>query len=77
MHFVFKRCNSRAKNDSFQSLLNYLLDTAPEYIKVVPSHWLEQEAPSPKIQLAISIILLTVCVTGNVSQILVVLAYTR
>lgn len=55
----------------------FLLERYPEYIEVVPKHWLELGQPKPDVQLYISIILLVVCIPGNISQILVFLAYAR
>ena len=60
-----------------QSLRSFLLQTYPEYIEVVPNHWLEQEPPKYDVQLTISIFLLVICVSGNVSQLLVIVAFMR
>ena len=60
------------------SLRSYLIEqNCSEYIVVVPLHWLDQAAPLPGIQLATAILLLVICVLGNVSQILVFAAYYR
>ena len=59
------------------TLRDYLLNSKPDFIQVVPAHWLDQPPPVPDTQLAISIILLFICVPANISQILVVYAYSR
>ena len=55
----------------------FLLDKHPDYIEVVPTHWLEQEAPEPYVQTSASILLLFICVPANISQLLVFYAFHR
>ena len=70
------QCNT-SKLEDYKTLKEFLQNTVPEYIKVVPSHWLEGYPPRPEIQLTISIIFLFICIPGNISQILVFIAYFR
>ena len=60
-----------------KSFRTYLLETVPEYIEVVPNHWLEHDKPEPNVQLYISIAFLIICIIGNMSQLLVMVAYGR
>ena len=46
-------------------------------MNIVPRHWLDQEAPNPKIQLGVSVALLCACIPANLSQLLVFAAYLR
>ena len=70
------KCNMSA-NQSYQTMRDYLMNTTPDFIQVVPSHWLERDSPTPDLQLSLSILLLLICVIGNTSQILVVIAFSR
>jgi hypothetical protein len=60
-----------------KSLFDFLLENSPESIEIFPSHWLGQEAPIRSIQLFISIVLLVICVSGNITQLVVLAAYAR
>ena len=59
------------------SLKSYLCEIEPDYISVVPNHWLSQDQPVPDIQTYTSIYLLILCVPGNISQLLVMTAFKR
>ena len=59
------------------SFREFLFENFPEYIEVVPHHWLEQERPSYHIQLCVSIFFLCIGIPGNFCQILVFVAYGR
>ena len=59
------------------SLYEYLKETTPSYIKVVPTHWLELEKPDHDIQIYMSVLFLLIGIPGNVSQLLVIFAYAR
>ena len=59
------------------SLGAYLCEKDPDYISVVPNHWLSQDQPVPDIQTYTSIYLLILCVSGNISQLLVMTAFKR
>ena len=66
-----------SENTTDQSLREFLLERNADYLTVVPQFWLDQEAPSPQIQLYISVVFLFICIPGNISQLLVLMAYTR
>ena len=70
------KCNISAMHD-YQTMRDYLMNTTPDFIQVVPSHWLERGSPRHDLQLSLSILLLFICVTGNATQILVVIAFSR
>ena len=78
-----KRMKSALKNVSKSDLnvnhtLKEFLDIKlPEYKQVVPSHWLDSNEPQPSVQLLTAIVLLLICLTGNINQILVFIAYGR
>ena len=55
----------------------FLSRVNPDYIEVVPNHWLDLELPIPAIPFYLSIYLLILCIPGNLSQILVMVAYIR
>jgi len=59
------------------SLYAFLSQTAPAYIDVVPKYWLEHEQPVPSVQLCLAALLLIICIPGNISQLLVIIAYFR
>ena len=59
------------------SLYEYLKETTPSYIRVVPKHWLELEKPDHDIQIYMSVLFLLIGIPGNVSQLLVIFAYAR
>ena len=60
-----------------KSLRHFLLENSPNYIQAVPVHWLEQEQPSPDVQFYIALAFLVICIPGNISQLLVIIVYTR
>ena len=60
-----------------ETLYTFLNKTYPEFLDVVPCHWLEQHGPTANVELFISIAFLIICVPGNVSQLLVLGAYAR
>ena len=62
-------------NDS--SIFASLLKTSPDYIPMVPEHWLFQDIPSHKYQLFVSIAFLVLGVPANIGHILVFLAFVR
>ena len=68
---------TRLHENSNKSLLAFLNENAPDYVMVVPEHWLTQAAPRPDVQIYIGISFLLICVPGNISQLLVLLAYYR
>ena len=70
------KCDMSA-NQSYPTLRDYLMNSTPDFIQVVPSHWLERGSPRHDLQLSLSILLLFICVTGNATQILVVIAFSR
>ena len=60
------------------SLQGFLVErNASDYIDVVPEYWLGLGKPEPNVHLYFSIVFLTICIPGNLSQLLVLLAYTR
>ena len=63
------------RNMSFRTFL--LSTTVPEYVNVVPNHWLEQDPPLREAQVLISTIFFCISVAGNICQLLVMAAYTR
>ena len=59
------------------TLNSFLGNHSPEYIDVVPQHWLEQDSPRVEVQIYASVAFLSICFPGNVGQILVITAYCR
>ena len=59
------------------TLNSFLGNHSPEYIDVVPQHWLQQDLPRVDVQIYASVVFLLICVPGNVGQILVITAYCR
>ena len=59
------------------TLHSFLASHSPEYIDVVPWHWLEQDLPRVDVQIYASVVFLLICIPGNVGQILVITAYCR
>ena len=59
------------------TLRTYFLQRVPEYIKVVPNHWLEQDQPLPDVQFYVAVTFLIICIPANISELLVILAYVR
>ena len=60
-----------------KSLREFLNQTQPAYADAVPEFWLDKEQPEPRVQLYFSIFFLSICIPGNISQILVLAAYFR
>ena len=77
MRIVEEGKSNMSANQGYQTMRDYLMNTTPDFIQVVPSHWLERDSPRPDLQLSLSILLLFICVIGNASQILVVIAFNR
>ena len=69
--------NTETEDVRNQTLQTFLYDNKAEYIDVVPKYWLDNEQPHYNIQLYISIVFLVICVPGNFSQLLVMVAYGR
>ena len=59
------------------SLYAFLKKTEPEFITVVPEHWLNEEKPVRGVQFWFAVLFLIVCIPGSISQLLVFLAYSR
>ena len=59
------------------TLHTFLYERFEEYIAVVPIYWLEKGAPTSDLQLYISIVFFLICIPGNLSQLLVMVAYVR
>ena len=62
-------------NSSMRAFL--LKHFPPDYIEFVPSHWLDQSQPHRGFQIYTAIMFLLISITGNVCQIMVLLAYAR
>ena len=75
--YSYDDTNTEVTGFAPNSLHEYLKETIPSYIKVVPTHWLELEKPDHDIQIYMSILFLLIGITGNVSQLLVIFAYAR
>ena len=60
-----------------KSILEFLLLTAPEFVKMVPSHWLEQILPPSYGQLSISIAFMIIGIPAHICHIIVFLTYIR
>ena len=68
---------NKTEDQSEMTLHAYLCDKNPDYIETVPNHWLSQDQPVPDIQTCTSIFLLVLCISGNISQLLVMSAFKR
>ena len=68
---------SKSELTANHTLKEFLEITLPEYTQVVPSHWLDSNEPQHSVQLLTAIVLLLICLTGNINQILVFIAYGR
>ena len=62
-------------NSSMRAFL--LKHFPPDYIDFMPSHWLDQSQPHRGFQIYTAIMFLLISITGNVCQIMVLLAYAR
>ena len=62
-------------NSSMRAFL--LKHFPPDYIEFMPSHWLDQSQPHRGFQIYTAIMFLLISITGNVCQIMVLLAYAR
>ena len=62
-------------NDS--SIFASLLKISPDFIPMVPEHWLFQDIPSHNYQLFVSIAFLVIGIPANIGHILVFLAFVR
>ena len=71
--YIYSSNNSNGS----ETLRDFLQQSKPEFIRVVPNHWLDQAPPVHDTQITISILLLFICVPANISQILVVYAFSR
>ena len=60
-----------------RSILKFLLETNPEYIKLVPNHWLKQDLPPANGQTYLSIAFLIIGIPAQLCHIVVFLAYAR
>ena len=60
-----------------KTLRQFLLERAPEYIDRVPKHWLEEHQLSNNVQICMAVLLLIICIPGNVGHVLVFTAYSR
>ena len=71
--------DSNQSEDAINNSLQVFLAerNASDYIDVVPKYWLGLGKPEPNVHLYFSIVFLTICIPGNLSQLLVMLAYTR
>ena len=70
--------SNKSEEEINNSLQVFLVDrNASDYIDVVPKYWLGLGKPEPNVHLYFSIVFLTICIPGNLSQLLVMLAYTR
>ena len=58
-------------------LLTYLVETVPEFVKVVPKHWLLEDVPFFHIQTIVALLLLVICVPANIAHILIFVAYGK
>ena len=70
---VYNKTEEASKN----TLGDFLCLKSSGYTAVVPTYWLEKEEPSTGVQTYMSILFLMVCIPGNVSQLLVMIAYSR
>ena len=59
------------------SIFAFLLLNFPDYIPMVPSHWLSQDNPSYYNQIFVSISFLIIGIPANIGHILVFLAFAR
>ena len=62
---------------SNNSILAFLLLNFPNYIEMVPSHWLSQDMPSHGLQAYVSIAFLIIGIPANIGHLLVFLAFVR
>ena len=60
-----------------KSILAFLLETAPESVKMVPSHWLEQILPPAYGQLSLSIAFMIIGIPSHLCHLLVFLTFAR
>ena len=60
-----------------ETLLSFLNRTRPDYVELVPDHWLGQSAPDAKEQAAIACYFLVLGLVNNVCFVLVGTVYIR
>ena len=59
------------------TLRHFLLETVPEYIDNVPTHWLEAHPLSHNVQICIAVMFLMICIPGNLGHLLIFTTYYR
>ena len=71
--------NATADNDDVtdESLLSFLLDNAPDFISMVPEHWLRQYSPSRDARYHVAIAFLVICLPANIGHLLTFIAFGR
>ena len=71
--------NATADNDDVtdESLLSFLLDNAPDFVSMVPEHWLRQYSPSRDARYHVAIAFLVICLPANIGHLLTFIAFGR
>ena len=64
-------------NCSFETVLDLLNTTRPDFIPSVPDHWLAQPRPSLFVRATISVVFSCLAIPGNASQILVLVTFLK
>ena len=75
--YISQNTFCRIEDQNNITLQAYLCEKNPDYVEMVPNHWLNQDQPVPEIQTFTSIFLLVLSITGNTSQLLVMSAFKR
>ena len=60
-----------------ESLLSFLLDNAPDFISMVPEHWLRQYSPSLDARYHVAMAFLVICMPANIGHLLTFIAFGR
>ena len=70
----FTACNGDITDES---LLFFLLDNAPDFISMVPEHWLRQYSPSRDARYHVATAFLVICLPANIGHLLTFVAFGR
>lgn len=70
--------NVTLTDSSCDACLNsFLLKNAPDFVEMVPNHWLETAEPERIIQIGIGIALIFICTPAIIGQLSVLISYYR
>ena len=60
-----------------KSLFSFLLVNAPDFVSVVPGHWLRQDFPSYNARFYVALSFLIICLPSNIGHLIAFSAFVR